>query len=326
MAVFRMFATIAAAGLALAASACGGIGERVAFPSRDPAFLDGFGRGDPVTVEGGFVAPAGGPQPWPAVVMLHQSLGQGRQDAHYAERLAAAGYAVLAVDSFGPRGVERTIEDQSAVSEAAMIEDAYGALAKLAADPRIDGRRVALLGFSKGGVAALYAAMAEIAEDAAPKGRRFAGHAAFYPWCGLVLARPVTTGAPVLILAGGADDVAPPALCQDRVGEIRRADAGADVRLHVYPGARHAFDHPMLAWFGRLPAGGQMPRECLIVEEAPGRYVERKTGLAVTSESIGAALAGCAVAGGTAGGDSEAAADAMDRLLTFLAATLGTGA
>jgi len=306
----------------LALAGCAGIGETRRFESADPAFVDRLGAAPMRTVEGGFLAPTSAP-PWPAVVMLHQSLGQGRQDAAYAERLAAAGYAVLAVDSFGPRGVERTIEDQSAVSEAAMIQDAYGALDLLAADPRVDGRRVAVLGFSKGGVAAFYAAMADIAEKAGPDGRRFAGHVAFYPWCGLKLRQPKTTGAPILILAGDADDVAPPALCRDRIAEIRRADPKARIEAVVYPGARHAFDHPMLAWFGRLRAGGQMPRECLIEETAPGRFVERKTGLAVTSASIGAALEGCAVRGGTAGGDAAAAEDALQRLVAFLDAALG---
>lgn len=305
----------------MALAGCGGVGDRIAIPSSDPAFLDTLGKAPERAVDGGFLAPDR-PPPWPAVVILHQSLGQGRQDRHYAETLAAAGYAVMAVDSFSARGVERTIEDQSAVSESAMIADAYGALNVLARDRRIDGRRVAVLGFSKGGVAAFYAAMADVAAKTGA-GQRFAAHVAFYPWCGLVLRRPVTTGAPILVLAGAADDVAPPAFCRDRIDEMRAADPAARADLVVYPGARHAFDHPLLSWFGRLPAGGQMPRECLIVEAAPGRFVERKTGLTVTSATIGDALAGCAVKGGTAGGDDVAAEDAMNRLLAFLAAALG---
>ncbi len=313
IAVRRLVAT----GLLAILAACGGVGDTVEFASADPPFIDTLASAPARTVEGGFLAPDGAP-PWPAVVMLHQSLGQGRQDREYAERLAAAGYAVLAVDSFGPRGVERTIDDQTAVSEAAMIRDAYGALGRLASDPRIDARRVAVLGFSKGGIAAFYAAFREIAAAAAPAGRRFAAHVAFYPWCGLVLSEPRTTGAPILVLAGDADDVAPPALCRERIAEARAADPAADIDLVLYPGARHAFDHPMLAWFGRLRAGGQMPRECLIVEGPDGRFVERKTGRDVTSASIAEALEGCAVKGGTAGGDPDAAADAMERLLAFL--------
>jgi len=313
---------VALALLALALAGCGGIGETRRIASADPAFLDSLGDAAPRTVDGGFVAPRT-PPPWPAVVILHQSLGQGRQDADYAKRLAAAGYAVLAVDSFTARGVERTIEDQSAVGEAAMIADAYGALRLLAADPRIDEDHVALLGFSKGGVAAFYAAMAGVAEKAAPGGPRFAGHVAFYPWCGLVLRQPLTTGAPILVLAGDADDVAPPALCRARIDEVRQANPGTRADMVVYPGARHAFDHPMLSWFGKLPAGGQMPRECLIVETAGGGFREQKSGIAVTSATIGEALAACAVEGGTAGGDAEAAEDAFRRLLAFLAQSIG---
>lgn len=317
----KIGASVAVLGL-LALAGCAGVGDARPVASSDPAFLDSLGAAAPRTVEAGLVEPKL-PPPWPAVVMLHQSLGQGRQDRAYAERLAAAGYAAFAVDSFGPRGVERTIEDQSVVSEAAMIADAYGALAALARDPRIDQNRVALMGFSKGGIAAFYAAMASVANKAAPQGPRFRAHIAFYPWCGLVLADPTTTGAPILVLAGEADDVAPPALCRDRLAEIRASDPASDIRLVAYPGALHAFDHPMLAWFGRLPAGGQMPRECLIVETAPGRFIERKSGLAVTSATIRDVLTACAVKGGTAGGDDVAAEDAMAQVLAFLETHIG---
>lgn len=307
---------------ALALEACGGVGDGVSIASSDPRFIDELGQAPARQVEGGLLTPRT-PPPWPAVVMLHQSLGQGRQDEAYAKRLAAAGFAALAVDSFGPRDVERTIEDQSAVGEAAMIADAYGALRRLRQDPRIDGDRIALLGFSKGGVAAFYAAYAEIASKATPTGGRFAAHVAFYPWCGLKLRAPKLYGAPVLVFGGGADDVAPVAFCEDRVRELKAVDPAAPVELIVYPNVRHAFDHPLLAWFGKLPAGGQMPRECLIEEVAPGRYQEKKSGLAVTSETIGVALEACAVKGGTAGGDDAAAADAMARLLAFLERHIG---
>lgn len=113
---------------------------------------------------------------------------------------------------------------------------------------------------------------------------------------------------------------------RDRIVEIRAADPDAQAELVVYADARHAFDHPMLGWIGKLPAGGQMPRECLIVEGPPRMFVERKTGLMGTSESLGRVLAGCAVEGGTAGGDPEAARAAMDRTIAFLSAALRAGA
>src|SRR5690606_15379215 len=112
-------------------------------------------------------------RPLPAVVMLHSSIGQASQDWLYVERLPGLGIAVLAIDSFGARGVEKTVEDPTLVSEASMLADAYAGLALLAEDPRIDPARIAVLGFSKGGISALYAAFESLARHYAPQGRRF---------------------------------------------------------------------------------------------------------------------------------------------------------
>ena len=72
----------------------------------------------------------------------------------------AFGVAALIVDSFTGRGVRRTVADQTLVSAAQMEGDAFAALALLRADPRIDPARIGIMGVSKGGGAALSAAIA----------------------------------------------------------------------------------------------------------------------------------------------------------------------
>jgi len=310
---------LAALLLALVACATPPAGsERVEFASADFGFIDEVLRGEagtPRRVRGYLQVPAT-PPPWPAVVLLHGASGPGSQDRHYADVLARAGFAVVAVDSFGARGVTRTVDDETLVSEASMLADAFAARQALADDPRIDAERIALVGFSKGGIAALYGAIEEI--RAAYGAKPFAAHVAYYPWCGL---RPLalrTAGAPVLVQMGDNDNVAPVELCRDLVAAIEQADPTASISLVVYPGARHAFDHPSLASLGWVPITGMIPSDCLIEEIEPGAFIERTTGHAVRADDLAQILAACGRRGAEAGGDPEAAARAEQTMIAFL--------
>lgn len=305
--------------LALAAcSVAAPAGDETRFVSASPAFVDALLAGDEApaaTVRGRLMLPDG-PPPHAAVVMLHSASGQGAIDWSYASLLTAHGYAVLAVDSFTPRGAFRTVADQTEVSEAAMVLDAYRALDLLAADPRIDADRIAVMGFSKGGIAALYSAFERL--RAAAGGGRFAAHVAHYPWCGLRLRDPVTTGAPVLIQIGSDDAITPAALCRDLVDGM----SGGPVELVIHEGARHAFDHPALASLSWVPVTGMIPGDCLIAEQPDGSFVETSTGRAVVGSGLREVLIACGRKGAVAGGDAEAAEAARRHLLDFLGAAL----
>ena len=258
--------------------------------------------------------------PYPAIVLLHTSNGQGSQDWLYAKRLSEAGIAVLAVDSFSARDVSHTVRDQTLVSTASMLSDAYGGLAALATDPRIDAERIGVMGFSKGGIAALYAAYQPVQEQASPGGQRFALHIAYYPWCGLRLNRPQTTGAPVLIQTGALDDLVPPERCAELIAASRAPDGGhPDMRLIVHPEARHAFDHPMLSMFGNLPITAPSPAFCKLQQQEDGSFVELHSGVAVDGANLKDALAPCSH-GGHAGGNEAADAAALENTLAFLRA------
>lgn len=303
--------------------------ERVELKSADYGFIDEILDGDhPLngkkrSIRAWFFAPSGNTAPpWPAVVMLHSSIGIGTQDWEYTERFRDHGLAVLAVDSFGARGVERTVQDQLAVSQASMMADAYAALDYLSADPRIEHRRIGVVGFSKGGIAALYAAFRPLRKRLAHDDERFAAHLAYYPWCGLRLLDSHTTGAPILIQAGELDNIAPPALCDELMGEVRSADPRAPFQLIVHEHARHAFDHPLLALFGALPVSGVAPANCRFREVSPGVLVESESGEIATARSLKDILTHCANGGGLAGGNDEAADSAWTQSLAFLTHTL----
>lgn len=286
--------------------------------SASPQFIDELLLGQDLPeqqISGTLMVPATAP-PWPSVVMLHSASGQGAIDWSYAELLTNAGYAVLAVDSFSQRGVYRTVDDQTRVSEAAIVLDAFAARDVLAADPRMDDRRIAVLGFSKGGIAALYSAFERV--QTAAGGEPFVAHVAHYPWCGLRLREPRTTGAPVLIQAGDSDNVTPLAFCRELIDEVVKSDGAADIELLVYPGARHAFDHPTLSSLGWVPVSGMIPGDCLIREHADGRFVETTTGMEAHGGNLADVLTACGRKGAEAGGDAEAAEAARLALLRFL--------
>ena len=100
---------------------------------------------------------AAGNGPFPAVVLLPPCSGRlpPRLEQADAARYTALGYVLLAVDSFGARGIADGCTGGGASVD--MVMDAYGALLHLADLPFVDPDRIALVGYSFGGSVALSA-------------------------------------------------------------------------------------------------------------------------------------------------------------------------
>lgn len=187
-----------------------------------------------VEVTGELYRPAGD-GPFPAVVSLHGCAGPPSPERIEAAGAAyvALGYAVLIVDSFGPRGVtQRCITGYGTPVDRLM--DAYGALLYLAGLPLIDPDRIAVVGYSQG---------ADVALDAVRQGgvesqfaRHFRAAIAYFPTCTDSYG-DVTV--PTVILIGDLDEWTPAQACRDMMA--RRSGAGAAPRLVIYPGAHHSF-------------------------------------------------------------------------------------
>lgn len=178
----------------------------------------------------------------PAVVILHGSSGVNPGEIVWAKRLNAMGFASFVVDSFTGRGVTNTEADQSQLSMTAGIADAYAALRQLAADPRIDKRKISVMGFSRGGVAALYSALEPFRRAVIDDDLHFAAHIAFYPGCGIRYTSAHLDGSPILMLLGGKDNYTPAAPCVKYAQDLR--GQGAPVTWKTYPDAYHGFDRP----------------------------------------------------------------------------------
>jgi predicted esterase len=64
-----------------------------------------------------------------------------------------------------------------------MMVDAYRALAMLAQHERIDPNRIAIMGFSKGAIAALYSSKERFRKSYALRNMEFAAHIGMYAPC-----------------------------------------------------------------------------------------------------------------------------------------------
>lgn len=181
----------------------------------------------------GYLARPNAPGRHPAVVELHGCGGFGTFDVAAADVLKPFGYAALALDSLGRYNACASPAD-AALAEAF---DAYAALGWLVRQSFVDPDRVALIGFSMGGIATLFGVERGSLEKS--RRRRFRAAIAFYPRCRFFSG--VMT-VPTLILVGDKDDWTPASMCRDMMA--RRGGKGAPVKLIVYPGATHAFNFP----------------------------------------------------------------------------------
>ena len=176
----------------------------------------------------------------PAVVIMHSSAGVSAAEQDWSNFFNEMGLATLVVDSFKPRNIQRSVEDQNVLNVAASAMDALKALELLATHPAIDPARIAVIGFSRGGGAGLHASFERVRQAAIAGDTRFAIHLLFYPSCS-EFAR--TTGAPLHLFLGSEDAYNSVEKCRFNVEQLRRV--GAKVELTVYDGAKHGFDTSM---------------------------------------------------------------------------------
>ncbi len=268
----------------------------------DEQFLAGQKEGKPVLVGGELRIPRLGTDRMPAVVLVHGSGGVSGSVDDWAQFLNSLGVATFVFDSFTPRGIVNTNNDQEQLGRLAMIVDAYRALQLLAKHPRVAPQRIALMGFSRGGQAALYASVKRFQRMHGPAGAAYAAYVAFYPPCNTTyLQDDAIAEKPVRIFHGTADDYVPVASCRAYVERLRKA--GADVRLTEFPGAHHVFDWAMLKTPVAMPQA-QTTRRCSIVESTEGHLVNRETKQPFTYEDP------CVERGVTIAYDAQAAAKA----------------
>jgi carboxymethylenebutenolidase len=204
-----------------------------------------------IDVELGLLAhPPGGPHP--GVVLVHDVWGVSAHTRDIACRLAAEGFAVLAVDLY--RRMDEVRIDapgpwMRALSDPEAVADVRAAAAYLARHPAASGRPVGVTGFCMGGMVALLAACEapELAAAVPFYGLLSHEHGLLFTEAGLDPARKprqpldavVDLLCPLLCFFGADDEFVP--LSDVETLERRLAAGPVDAKVVVYPGAGHAF-------------------------------------------------------------------------------------
>ncbi len=179
-----------------------------------------------------------GEGPFPTVIMMHGC--GGWQPAvrtalsSYTGFLIENGFAVLNLDSFGPRRnsggeVCASFKKLKDAREYRTV-DAFDAMQYLKTRDFVDVNNIFLMGQSNGGSVAINVANSKKSDLG------FRAVVAYYPWCGAFGSRTVNLSSPLLVLGGAKDDWVPPQSCKKVVS------TGKELRVTVYPEAAHSFD------------------------------------------------------------------------------------
>ena len=213
----------------------------------------------------------------PAVILVHGSGGLDSAVERWAQELNQIGVAAFLLDCFSGRGITSTVGDQSQVHNLNMVVDAYKTLEILTKHPRLDANRIAIMGFSKGAFAAVYTSNERFRKlYGPPNGSRFAAHIGLYTPCNVNYRDDdKTTGAPIRLFHGIADDWVAIGPCRAYANRLR--NAGADITLTEYPGAQHGYDFFYLGTEPVAYSDATTTRNC--------RAAEGENGLIMNSET-----------------------------------------
>ena len=278
------------------------------------AFLRGDKAGPEVLLGGELRLPVGASSRVPAVILIHGSGGIGSGPDMWAHILNEAGIAAFILDSFSGRNIVSTVEDQDQLNSLSMTVDAYRALDVLAAHPRIRPDRIAVWGFSKGAVPAVYSAVERFRMSFGNQ-NRFAAHVGFYTPCNIAYDMDAAMGeVPIRLYHGSSDDYVNPAACRTLVSRLK--PAGVDIALTEYAGSQHSFDSPTLPPLLMVPKA-QSTRNCRLKEGPGGTLVDADTGQPYEIKT-----ASCVAIGAHVGHNAQATEAVRADVMAFLTATL----
>jgi len=184
-------------------------------------------RGAPgLTVKAELARPDGA-GPHAAIVILHTCGGIMRHTSDdWPAFLTKLGYATMTVDTFGSR---RLGPCPNGLKPTTMLDDAFGALDFLAGQPFIDAKRIAVIGFSIGGIV--------VNEIAATEHRisdiQFRAGMSFYGNCQTLLGVEHQLHMPIIEIFGEHDP---------ETADCRKLSPGSRLMVTELPDAYHRFD------------------------------------------------------------------------------------
>lgn len=288
--------------------------EIYAIPSltlSDQQFLTGDANGKPVTVAGELRIAQGSGR-LPVVVMMHGSSGVGANIEPWVHQFNQMGISTFVIDGFSGRGLISVSTNQAQLGRLNFIVDIYRSLEILGNHPRVDPGRIVLMGFSRGGQAALYASLNRFHKLWNKSGVQFAGYIPFYPDCATTyLTDTDVADRPIRIFHGSRDDYDPVASCKTFVARLQAARH--DVVLTEYPDSQHGFDAGLLGNNNVVEAANaQTVRHCHIREGEGGVLLNADTETPFSYKDA------CVELGPHVGGNSATAEQARQAVSEFL--------
>jgi dienelactone hydrolase len=276
----------------------------------DSQFLTGDTNGKATTTTGQFRIARGSGR-LPVVVLQHGSGGMGANIEMWSQEFNAMGVSTFALDGFTARGLTQVSTNQELLGRLNFILDIYRGLDVLAKHPRVDTQRIVLMGFSRGGQAALYGSLKRFHQMWNKSGIEFAAYIPFYPDCAATFVSDTDVAdRPIRIFGGTPDDYNPIALCKAYVERLKAA--GRDVQLTEYPSAPHSFDNPLGAQPAATSPNSQSVRNCTIREEPVGLLINAATKQPFTYQDT------CVERGPHVGHDPEATRQAKQAVRTLV--------
>lgn len=261
----------------------------------------------------------------PAMVVMHASGGINDATKNWVKLLNSWGYATLMVDSFNPRGITRTGEDQSQLSYEASGIDGLMSLKLLATHPLVDKNRIGVIGFSRGASAGAIASFNNFRNAVLPQSDdKFAAHVMFYGACSQV---GTSSGKPMIELLGALDDHGGADRCLESLKTMQKM--GANLEVVVYPDSHHGFDtnhkvtfRPNTYNFTNCNTGSlNFDNNTYVVQGVESAMSVREYQAYRQENGIKCNAKG---AGSTDGGNPQTAAQARKKVEEFLAKNLPT--
>lgn len=256
--------------------------------------------------------------PMPAVIIAPSSSGiEDEREIYYAKELVKAGIAAVVIDSFTPRGLTESVYDQSLLESWDVENDAIAALQELAADKRFNPDRIAIMGVSKGGSAAMNTALTVRRKWMGVDDVSFAAHIAISPDCTWINRSASTTGMPILFMLAEHDAQTPVQPCLDQAARMK-ATGNRRIETKVYEDANHAWEE--LGPSPEFDPKAENYSQCRVWIEDDGKMMSADTGEPVPEDGWREwAKANCLTLGTSCcGGTPELKETATRDIIAFL--------
>ena len=240
----------------------------------DEQFLKGDAYCRPTTIAG-VLRVAQGTGRLPVVIFAAGSGGLNVSTDIWDRQFEEMGISTFAMDSFAGRGITSTAADQSQLGRLNMILDIYRSVAVLASHSRVDPERIAVMGFSRGGQAALYSSLKRFQRIWNPGGIEPAAYIALYPPCITnYIADTDVSDHPIRMFHGISDDYVEIGPCRDYLARLK--NSAKDIEMVEFADTWHGYDGAQLPAVPIVAANAQVTH-CVLKEGPVGVIINVET-------------------------------------------------